>query len=411
MSPHATGQHATEVHAAQPDAAAQGPSRRTLRRLGAATIGLVLVVAGVVLTGPAAEEFPLDPDSSADDGLLGIVRLLEELDVQVEVTPGVPSDLSTRVFVPVDQLGSTRRAELVRFAEDGGTVIVAGASSQLHGLDVAQNGGLVDALGRTSREPDCAELDQVAEVFQDGWTGLEVPPEATACFPDGDGGAWLVSVPTGDGTIVALGSARPFTNQLLDEADNAVLAATLLGPSPGERLVVVPRGEIGEGDTPLLELVPAGFIRALWLLLAALLAGVLWRARRLGPPVEERLPPVLPSAELARSVAGLLQRAGDRGAAAGRIREDLRQEVRRALQLPIGTPSSRLVELLPRRSAVTEDDARVALLDAPIDHDRDLTALAAAASRVRLGLRGPAPATTDVTAATESTETTVGSTP
>jgi hypothetical protein len=374
------------------DPAAVGPARRTLRRIAAVGLGLLALAAGVFFTLTPPDGFPLDPRSAAGDGLLGMVELLEELDVEVQVSTRTPGDTATRVFVPVDQMTSERRASLVEFAEDGGTVVVAGESPNLHGL-ASLSGSPVDAIGRTSRTAECGLLDGLGEVLHDQWTPLEVPEEATACFPVSEIGAWLVDVPTGDGSIVALGSARPFTNALLGEVDNAVLAATLLGPEPGDRLQIVPRGEVGEGDTPILELVPPGVLRAAWLLLAAVIAAVLWRARRLGPPVGERLPAVLPSAELARSVADLLQRAGDRSAAAARIREDVRHEVRHALRLPAATPSPRLAELVPQRSGVAERDARTVLLDAPVEHDRELTDLAVAAARLRGGLRKPAPPT------------------
>lgn len=374
------------------DAAAAGPSRRTIRRIGAATFGLLFLAAGVALLGPGPDGFPLDPRSADDDGLLGVVELLGELDVRVDVAARAPSDTDIRVFVPVDQMTGDQRAGLVAFAEDGGTVVVAGASPAIHGLELL-DGGFEDVFGRTSRTPDCDALSDVGEVFHDRWTPIDVPDGAVSCFPITGIGAWLVAVPTGSGTIVALGSAEPFTNGLLGDEDNAALAVSLLGPEPGDRLRIVPRGEVGEGETPMVDLIPAGVVRAGWLLLAALLAGVLWRARRLGPPVAERLPPVLPSAELARSVADLLQRAGDRTAAAGRIREDVRQEVRRSLRLPVGTPSARLIELVPSRSGVAPADARLVLLDAPVDHDRELRDLAAAAARMRVGLRRPAPST------------------
>ncbi len=374
-----------------PDPSAAGPSRRTIRRLVAVAIGLIVMTVGVVLGLGPPEGFPLDPDSATGDGLLGVVELLGELDVEVEVSTSTPGDTSTRVFVPVDQMPADRRAELVAFAEEGGTVVVAGESPGIHGLDTL-DGSPVDALGRTPRAADCDALAPIGEVLHNQWTPLEVPDEALACFPVGEFGAWLVAVPTGSGSIVALGSAQPFTNALLDEADNAVLAAMLLGPEPGDRLRIVPRGEVGEGDTALTDLIPDGVIRAAWLLLLAVIATVLWRARRLGPPVAERLPPVLPSAELARSVADLLQRAGDRAAAAARIREDVRHEARHALRLPAATPSTRLVELIAQRSGVDESDARSVLIDAPVERDRELTELAAAASRVRSGLRRPAPA-------------------
>jgi hypothetical protein len=88
-----------------------------------------------------------------------------------------------------------------------------------------------------------------------------------------------------------------------------VLAAALLGPAPGDRLVVVPRpDEAPTGGDGLLGLVPDGVWQLLALLVLALLLAVVWQGRRDGVVVSESLPPVLPSAELARSLAGLLQR-------------------------------------------------------------------------------------------------------
>jgi hypothetical protein len=315
---------------------------------------------------------------------------LDDVGVQVDITISPPSDTSTKVFVPVDQLDSSRRDEVRDFAAAGGTVVVAGADALLHGLDPVGS-PVSDVFGATDRSPACEELAEVDRVEHGAWAAMEVPPDATSCFPaDGDDpAAWLVAVPRGEGTIVAIGSASPFTNGALDVADNAVLAAALLGPAPGDELVVIPRPEVGEGDTPLLELVPDGVWRALWLGLAAVVAGVWWRGRRLGHPVEERLPPVLPSAELARSVARLFQRSGDRGAAADRLRRDLRREVARSLGLPDTTPVERLAELVTARTAVDPDDARTALLDGPVPDDRALTALAAAVARVRADHRHP----------------------
>lgn len=359
--------------------------RLTPGRVVALVAGLAAIVLGIVVIGPGTQPgLPLDPRSTEPNGLAGLVDLLGQLDVEVTIDHEVPTDPATTVFLPVDQLSTEHRDEVRAFAHAGGTLVVAGAGALAHDLTPA-HAPLSDMFGSTTFGPSCEELPQVRAVRHSDWQAMEVPDDATACFPSpaDDGTAWLVSVPHGEGRIIALGSGAPFTNQLLDEDDNAVLAVSLLGPAPGDEVVVIPRPEVGEGDTPLLELVPDGVWRGVWLLVAAVVVAALWRGRRLGAPVEERLPPVLPSAELARSVGHLFQRVGDRDAAARRLRSQLRRELRQQLGAAPTLPSAELAELTASRTAVALDDAHLALVDTPVADDRALTDLAAAVARVR----------------------------
>jgi hypothetical protein len=344
-----------------------------------------LLVAAAVVAGPPASETPLDPDSTASDGLRGVRDLLTQVGVDVEVSLERPIDISAKVFVPLDLLGTERREALLDWVREGGTLVVADAGSPLHGL-AAGGTGLAGALGATPRPPACdlVALAEVDEVVHAGWRGLEVPDGADSCFPIGDDGeAWMVVRPEGDGTLVALGSADPFTNGQLDRADNAVLAAALLGPAPGDRLVMVPRPPVGEGETGLLDLVPVRVWRGLAVLLVAATLGLLWRSRRLGPPVAERLPPVVPAAELARSVAALLQRAHSRQGAADQLRSGARREV--AQRLGAGTTAGglELAALVSARTAVDAETARLGLVDHPVEDDDSLVAVARAAAEVR----------------------------
>jgi hypothetical protein len=379
------------------DASQVGPTRRTRRRLGAAVVGMVLLVSGIWWLGPAGDGLPYDPRSTDPSGLHGLVTLLGEFDVDVTLATSPPNDLSTIVFVAVDQFGADRRADLESFASAGGTVVIADATSPVHGF-LPVEAGLADFVGRTTRAPDCDLLPEVDAVRHAGWAGLGLTDdqdsdEVVSCFAGAaDGGdAWLRVRPEGEGTIVALGSPEAFTNRALADEDNAVLALSLLGAEPGGRVAILPRAMVGEGETPLLELIPDRVFDALWLLLAAIVTAVLWRARRLGPPVEERLPPVLPSAELARSVGSLWHRAGDRAAVAGRLREDIRRDVRRTLRVPMDTGPEQLVPLVVARTGTADEDAERALLHAPVATDGDLVDLGAAIGRVRERLAHPTP--------------------
>ena len=359
-----------------------------MRRVLLAIGGLATVVAAVLLVGPPPGGVPLDPDSVAPTGLRGLREVLGELDVEVTVDVH-PDDTAARAFLPLDRLDEPTREEWRAWVEDGGELIVADQASPL--LDLEPVGG--DQLfGRSTRMPECDLLGAVGAVRHGAWQGFVVPDDGTGCFPVGDEGSWLVRRPRGEGTVVALGSAEPFTNGALDAADNAVLAASLLGPAPGDRLIVIPRdAEAAAAQRGLVDLIHPGVWRSLALLALAVVLAVVWRGRRDGVVVRESLPPVLPSAELVRSLAGLLQRSGDRGDAAARLRRGTRRSVARVLGAPPDADPEWLAGEVVRRTDVDPEDAEVALLDRPIDDDGALVAVAAATRRLRLAIRRTPP--------------------
>jgi hypothetical protein len=369
--------------------------RRRRTRWAAAAAGGALLAAILVAGAPGAADEPLDPDSAAPSGLLGVVRLLEGLGVTVDQGTRPPDDPTTRVFVPRDLLGPGRRDAFLAWVAEGGTLIVSDAASPLHDLD-ALGSAIGDLLGASSRAPDCdlPALAAVTAVEHAGWERLAVPSGATGCFPLGDGTAWLVVESHGAGTLVVVASAAPFVNQALDRADNAVLAAALLGPATGDRLRIVPRPPVGSGERPvgevLLELLPAGSGPFAALTLLAVLALVVWRGRRLGQPVVEALPPVLPSAELARSLADLLQRRGAPEEAAARLRRAARRDAAGLVGLPPSTPPPLLVDRVVARTGRPRWEVARALLDEPVPDDAALVGVARAAATVRRAVRRPA---------------------
>lgn len=364
--------------------------RRT-RRWPWLVVAAVSLVVVAVLSAPASD-VPFDPDGVGPEGLRGVVDLLRAVDVEVAVSLEPPEDTATRVFVPVDRLGTDRREALRSWVRDGGTLVVAGTTSPLHEL-VGVNDPL-GGFGTTERELTCdpeALIGPVGEVAQQGWDGLQVPPEADgSCVELEEGIAWLVTRPEGRGRIVAIGSPDVFVNARLGRADNAVLAAALLGPAPGDRLVIVPRPPVGEGDTALLDLVAPRVWQGALVLLVALLVGLIARSRRLGPPVPEALPPVLAAAELAVSVGELLQRAGDRDTAARRLRADARRSTARALGLAADLDAEDLAVLAAERTGVDARLAVTALADSPVPDDHSLVAIARAVHVLRSRLT-PAP--------------------
>jgi hypothetical protein len=392
-------------------------ARRPLPRWALALAGVALLVVAALVAGPTDGEVPLDPDGVGPEGLRGLREVLAEVGVHTDVALDPPADTDVRAFVPVDLLNRARREDWRGWVERGGLLVVADPASPLHGL-AATGPGLADLVGATARAPGCDALASrgVAEVRHGSWVDLEVPDDARwACFPAGDGTAtaWAVARPVGAGTVVALGSAAPFTNGALGRADHAVLAAALLAPAPGDRVVLVPRPPVGEGDEALLDLVAPRVWRGLGLLALATLLTLLWRGRRLGAPVTEPLPPVVPAAELARSVAGLLQRADDRAGAAAALRRALRRDVTEVLGAPAGTPPDRLAaSLAARLPSLPADLVDTALVDRPVDRDEDLVHVARAVETCRSALRaGPGAAAPAPTAPPEAHPASDPSTP
>src|SRR5206468_2342669 len=92
---------------------------------------------------------------------------------------------------------------------------------------------------------------------------FRVPDGAVGCFPTGRGFG-LVARSEGAGAIVAIGGAGLFTNASLGQADNAVLAASVIGARPGATISFLVPGRAGGGDKKLLDLVSRRVKDGLW---------------------------------------------------------------------------------------------------------------------------------------------------
>jgi hypothetical protein len=376
-----------------PRAAEAAVTRRRRRRRGAlagVSAGLALVVAAL-LAGPSPDGPALDPRSVQPDGLRGLVEVAESMGVQVDISSDVPDDTSVHVFVPQDRLGEQEREALRDWARRGGRLVVSDPSSALHDLEAAGQ-PVSDMVGPSARTPDCPvdALSAVGSVSHGGWVGFDAGDDDVGCF-EGAEGPWLVERAEGEGTLVVLGSPAPLVNRSLDRDDNAVLAAALLFPAADGRLQVLPpdgagaRGE-REGTEPdgpvaVADLVPPRVVSAVAVAVLAVGLALLAVGRRLGRPVEERLPPTVPSAELARSVGDLLQRSGRRNFAAARLRGEARREVGRVLGVPLEPEP--LAHEAHRRLGIDLGSARRALVDLDLSSDDDLVAVASAVVEVR----------------------------
>jgi hypothetical protein len=198
--------------------------------------------------------------------------------------------------------------------------------------------------------------------------------DADTCYPE-SGLPSLVRLPAaeGGGDTVVIGAPDILYNDRLDEQGNASLALQLLGSRPHLVWYLPSLSDDSAGDTgdrSFFDLLPSGWLWGTLQLFVAGLIAALWRARRLGPLVPEKLPVAIRASETVEGRARLYRKADarDRAAAA------LRSTTRTRLAPLVGVPVSRAhapEALLPALSAHLHGDGQTlhALLFGPPPSD------------------------------------------
>ena len=368
-------------------------SARARRARGPLAVAVLVLLAAVVLTvtGTRADRGALDPDSVDPAGSAALAALLRDRGVTV-----VPADRpealatldpATTVLVTVpDRL---RLADLAALTRSGARVVlVAPGERALEALAPGVRPGTPPpGLLDTVDPPPACGLPAAAAagaVELDGAV-YEVTSPAVGCYPRG-----VVVGLARSGATTVLGAPTPLRNDALAHDGDAALTMRLLGATPRLLWYSPPVLPDADGTTPLVRLVPPGWLWGGATLLVAGLVTALWRGRRLGPPVPERLPVRVPAAETTRGRAGLYRRLGARGRAA----EVLRADARRLLAARLGLAAPAGAEALTTAVASATpgyDAAAVTTLlygAAPAD-DRALVELADALDRLRAAVGGP----------------------
>lgn len=338
-------------------------------------LALAIVVVAILTAVLPDTGVPLDPESTGANGTRALVEVLRALDREVEIVDPDAVGAADVVLLLDDKLGDTARARLRERVEDGARLVVADPDSPL----APEPAGGVGFLDRVlSRDCDVAALRDVATLRPRTGVAYEVPDGGVGCFDTPDG-SWLVIEPVGRGHIVALGSAEIFTNSQLGDADHAVLAVQLLTPAGGGPVTVVrpTLGAPADEQVGLADLVPAGVRVAVLQLLVAFGVLVMWRARRLGPPLVDEPPVALANAEQTAAVGVLFARNGARAAAIDRIAQDTRRRLARRLGLHAGAAASQLSAAIAERTG--QDGAVVAAVLEPDGPADDATLLRATA--------------------------------
>lgn len=441
----------TAAAANPPSGRAPRALRRRWLRL-AVPYALVTILVTITAVAYAIEEpDPTDrtflaPASTAGLGGSKLAERLRQRGVTVERVARTPDALISAhrgratLFIPAPDLLHAHYLRMLKLMPATTTVVLVRPSG--HALDR----GLLPAGVRdetwTARTvpPACAHPVATAAgpatALRTSYVG-ETSLVTDRCYAGG-----LVRTRFSGTTLTLVGATEPFRNDRIDEPGNAALAVGLLATAPRVVWLDTHRAEPGpafdnrtgldespapaslgpgspdpdfpvydpggtgpgqprpgEGDSPggaagsnepgLHDLFPAAAWTVLALALLAALLAAFARSRRLGAPVPEPLPVLVPSTETVTGRGRLYQRSQDRGAALAVLRVAARAKLARLLDQPsdasreelaaavadhTGDPTEDIDDLLYGRSP-TDDAALVTAAAA-------LEALVAAVTRV-----------------------------
>ncbi|NGO45975.1 DUF4350 domain-containing protein [Streptomyces sp. YC419] len=281
-------------------------ARQVWTRARGVLLGLViLLVAAIAIAAVRsdAQHGRLDPRSVDANGSRAVAELLADRGVSTRVVTTLEDARTaagpdTTLLVAAPDLLTDRQQTRLHsaFANSGGrTVLVAPGIPSVGSLAPGITADPTPSYD-TTLPPHCAlpAAQRAGTADTGGIRYTTTAPDADSCYPS-DGLPTLLRVPTleGDGDTVVLGAPDILHNHRLDEQGNASLALQLLGSRP-HLVWYLPSlsddSATDGGDRSFFDLIPSGWLwGSLQLFIAAALAA-LWRARRLGPLVPERLP-------------------------------------------------------------------------------------------------------------------------
>lgn len=350
-------------------------------------VGTVLAVLTAVVgrTGPG--QAPLDPTSATASGAKALVRVLEQQGTDVRIVDRADRIGDGTVFVD-DEQGVLDRGVARRIARQADHVVLvstAPATLEAFGLDVepvTQVGGDDTVSTASCAIPAAAGAERVTL----GGTGYAVPDGGRAptgtdlCAPSGSGGDrayGLVRTATPAGDVTLVGTTAAFRNDTITTAGNAALALGLLGDDATLTWYTPTPGTADAAPT-LGSLAPPWVPSALVLLGLVAVAAAVWRGRRLGPLVVERMPVVVRAAETTEGRARLAARTGDRTHALDTLRIAALRRTARRLGLPRSAHVDEVVRAAARATGIPDRRVGAVLVGGPATDDRALTAGAAA---------------------------------
>jgi hypothetical protein len=346
---------------------------------------VILVAAGIAMAALRSgdQHGRLDPRSADPSGSRAVAELLKDRGVSTRVVTTLDEATTaagpdTTLLVTAPDLLTDHQQETLRTAtanSGGRTVLLSAGPTSLDALAPGVDSEIPAPV--SARTPQCSlpAARSAGNADLGGERYSTQTPGADSCYPS-DGLPTLLRIDDpGNGDTVLLGSPDILYNHRLDKHGNASLALQLLGsrthlvwylPSLSDSSAAQDSTD-GDTDSTFLDLIPSGWLwGTLQLTLAAVLAAI-WRARRLGPLVTERLPVAIRASESTEGRARLYRKVNARDRAASALRSATRTRLAPLLGVPPADAHS-AAALLPAVSAhlPTGDRDLKALLFGPV---------------------------------------------
>ncbi|GGY06201.1 DUF4350 domain-containing protein [Streptomyces minutiscleroticus] len=373
--------------AALPSTSASPTARQLWTRTRGIVLALVVLLVGaavIAVVRSGEQRGSLDPRSATPYGSRAVAELLADRGVSTRVVTTLDRaraaagpDTTLLVAVPdlltPDQLSRLRAAT----ADSGGRTLLVAPGPSVATLAPGVAADAAPAYEATLA-PRCSlpAARRAGTADTGGFRYTTDTPGAESCYPS-DGLPTLLRLPDagGDGDTVVLGAPDILLNDSLDERGNASLALQLLGSRPH---LVWYLPSLSDGTAPdtgqrgLFDLLPSGWLWGTLQLFVAAALAALWRARRLGRLVPERLPVVVRASETAEGRARLYHKADARDRAADALRSAARTRLAPLVGVPVAqahTPEALLPALSSRLPGRAGEQAPQSLLFGPPPRD------------------------------------------
>jgi hypothetical protein len=322
----------------------------------------------------------MDPASTEPQGAHALITLLRDRGVSVVVASNATDAGNAAGPGTLLLFAQTQRVTsdslLRRLADTPADLLLVEPTSHARAaLAPGIRSGGASVLGT---KPDCGlrEADRAGSVdFGPSNTYSAVGDQAiTSCY----GGA-LVRYRDGERTVTVVGSTDFMTNGGLLQAGNAALAMNLAGQHP--RLVwYAPQRVEGESSSSatIFGLIPDNVLWMVVQLWLAVLLIALWKGRRIGPLVAEKLPVVVRASETVEGRGRLYRSRRARDRAAEALRAATLQRLLPRLGLGADGSAPAVVIAVAQRSRYPAESLRHILFGPPPASDADLVQLARA---------------------------------
>jgi hypothetical protein len=340
-------------------------------------LALVVLLGGLVIAwlqpGQGSAGY-LDPANTGPDGGHALAAILAGRGTQVTRTTSA-TNASTAAgtllvtnpwLLTAAQLEVLRRSPADMVLVDAGKTTVAALAPQVT---------VIGSTPVTVEDPGCGLPAATLAGNADMGGSVLVTGVATAqrCYQ-----STLIRYQAGGRQITVLGTGAPFTNQDLGNLGNAALALNLLGGH--QRLIwltpVQSAAGPPAGQSSFTSLIP----EPVWMVTAQLCIAVLllalWRTRRLGPLVPERLPVVVRAAETTEGHGRLYRARRSRDSAAAALREAALRRILPVLGLPPDSAPDTVSAAIAQRTGENLEDVITTLAGGPPADDAALVGLA-----------------------------------